>query len=61
MIVYRDRTFCTQSECEMFDDCLIAANDKVREQARESGLPISLTKYKGCFEPKEEKKNEIRE
>ena len=54
MITYRDRTFCDQSECAKFDDCPTAANDKVRVQAEASGLPISITKYEGCFEPKEE-------
>lgn len=50
MIVYQDRAFCTAKECKHYDTCWLVATDKVRAEAEEAGLPLSLVDSHRCFD-----------
>lgn len=53
MLCYKDKTFCTQTECAIFKGCHRAATDKVKAEAEKADLPLSLMAFQDCFVPRE--------
>ncbi len=59
MIGYKDRTFCRENECRLFNDCHRALTEEVREGARlwwgSDAAPIcTFTDVPVCFEGEKE-------
>ena len=57
MLVYKDQTFCGfWNECKEGKGCYRALTEKIKEGAKNWGLPISEFADKPkCFKPKAEK------
>lgn len=50
MIVYQDRASCTATSCKHYDSCPLVATEKIQQQAKEAGLPLSLVESFQCFD-----------
>ena len=56
MLCYRDRCFCSRTDCEN-ESCFLRVTDKIVEAAERIGLPIDMADFsKGlnCFKKNEE-------
>lgn len=56
MLCYRDRCFCSRTDCEN-ESCFLRVTDKIVEAAERIGLPIDMADFsKGlnCFKKNED-------